>query len=319
MNEQFVKAIAEYAGKVGTDKAYAETIVRSIEPNRLTVDVFSAFMPVRELNVGDSLAVQTKRKSIRAYTMVPGTTHMASRLYGPNEVLSHALDRVIAKVRHSLWEVQSGEIGTAADIRDQLARALVEGIVKRVFLLIGSVWVDNATPRTSYHYASGGITETVLENMISTVGYFTSRVRAIVGTQLALRGVQSLAGVREYAASDNSRFIVPIAPVLEQWGLTGRVTTFRGVPIIELPQIFEESADNFFSPMLPNDRIYVIGDNVGEIVLYGPTEYQEHIDTGVEPADYVLSAWRQFGVMITKPEGIGYIRIPEPTLHYHRS
>lgn len=320
-DERFRRAIAEHAARAGIDqnRAFAETIVQSIDPNRLTLDVFSAFMPTRELRVGDSLAIQVKNKTVRAYTMVPGTTHLASRLYGPNEVMTYALDRVIAKISHNLWEVRSGEIGTVTEMRDELARTLVENIVNRVFNLIGTVWVSNNTPRTSYHYASNGITETILENMITTVGHFAGRVRAIVGTQLALQPVYKFAGVIERATANNTQYLLPIQPILEQWGLTGKVTSFRGVPIVELPQVFEYTSDNFYKSLLPNDRIYVIGENVGDIVLYGDTEFQEHLDTGVEPANYVLSAWRQFGLIITKPEGIGYIRVPEPTLHYHRN
>ena len=322
--ETLSRAVAEFAAKAGVDpqRAYAETIVQSIDPNTLTLEVFNAFLPVRQLNIGDSLAFHTRNKTVRAYTMVPGTTHLASRLYAPNEVITYALDRVIAKVRHNMFEVRSGEIGTAAEMRETLARTLIEAIVSRVFNYLGSIWVDNTTPRTSYHDASsGGITETILERMVSTVGYFTGRVRAIVGTQLALQPIYKFAGVFEYnvnSAATNERRLLPIQRLLDEYGLSGRVTTFRGVPIIELPQVFESTNDNFYRPLLPNDRIYVIGDNVGDVVLYGDVEFQEHIDTAVEPADYVLSAWRQYGIMITKPEGIGYIRVPNPTLHYHR-
>lgn len=87
------------------------------------------------------------------------------------------------------------------------------------------------------------------------------------------------------------------------------MSSFRGIPLVELPQIYKHTTDGFATPLLRTNEIQVIGDNAGEIILYGDTKTQEHTDTSVEPPEYSLAMWRGFGMVVDAPENIGLIRI----------
>lgn len=67
-------AIAELAKTAATvpsgKSAYAEMIVDTVNPNHLSLDVFSTFMPVRQFMPGD-MFVKRVRKGVRVRTMVP--------------------------------------------------------------------------------------------------------------------------------------------------------------------------------------------------------------------------------------------------------
>lgn len=57
------KVYAEKAETIGKSarSAYAETILELVNPNHLSLDVFSAFMPVEQLNPGDNLQRRVRK------------------------------------------------------------------------------------------------------------------------------------------------------------------------------------------------------------------------------------------------------------------
>lgn len=322
MDEQTRLAIAEVARTAGglndgQASAFAEMIVETIQPNRLTLDVFNLFMPTRSLNLGDSLAKRVSRRGFPVYSMVNGTTHLASVPVPPSQVMTYVLDTIITKVRQNLIEIRRGEIMTLQEMRTDMENSLVDEIIARVFTLIGSVW-NGSTSRTNYHDASsGGITDTILTNMMETVLYHAGNIRGIFGTRRALLPVYSFAGFTERTGTGASAATpMQVESIVEEWRRTGRVSSFRGTPLIELPQVFRRTADAYDEALIPEDRIYVIGDNAGEIILYGGTESQDHTDFSVEPADYVLALWRSFGMIVDRPENIGYIKVAQPSNQY---
>lgn len=64
--EQLKKALAERAATAGVPSAsqlsaFAELIVETINPNHITLEVFNAFLPTRQLNIGDQLVKKVSR------------------------------------------------------------------------------------------------------------------------------------------------------------------------------------------------------------------------------------------------------------------
>lgn len=322
MEQNKMLAVAELAKNAGKSadrrSEFAEMIVESIEPNRLTLDFFNMFMPTRALKVGDSLHKTVKNRGFPVYTFVPGTTHLASVPVPPREIMTYMLDSIITKVRQNSWELQRGEIATVEKLRSDMSDSLVDEMVSRIFNLISSVWTGS-TSRTNYHDASsGGIDATILTNMMETVLYYSGGVKAIVGTRRSLLPVYEMAGFTERTGTGaTAATVVPVDSIVEEWRRTGRVASFRGAPLIELPQVWKKEAGNYETRLVPEDRILVIGENAGEIILYGETEFQDHTDFSTEPADYVMAMWRSFGMIVDRPENIGYIKVAEPTNHYH--
>ena len=316
--DELTKALAAVAKDAGSSpagrSAFAELIIETIQPNRLTLDLFSAFLPTRSLNVGDSLVKRTSTYGLPVRTMVPGTNHPADQVALPRETYTYNIDYIIAKVRYSLWQLQRGEIVTVDSLKSEMQAAMIDELVTRITNLIASTWTSVNTP-SNYVTVSTAVTETALENMMETVLLYTGNIRAIVGTRAALLPVYKFAGLYEQVkllsstSTDSTPNVIPINSILEEWRLTGRIKSFRGAPLIELPQVFKRTYDGYDTKLIDDTKIMVIGDNAGEAVLYGGTEFQDSTDFTTEPPEYTMAMWRGFGCIIDNPYGIGIIKI----------
>lgn len=71
--DELKKVYAERAATIGTStrSAYAETIVELVNPNHVSLDVFSAFMPVEQLNPGDNITRRVRKGKYKVRSMVP--------------------------------------------------------------------------------------------------------------------------------------------------------------------------------------------------------------------------------------------------------
>lgn len=74
------RAIAEAAKSVDVKSkgksALAEIIVKTLNPNFLTLDLFSSFMPVTQLNPGDNVMHKVRKGKYPVRSMVPGSKHL---------------------------------------------------------------------------------------------------------------------------------------------------------------------------------------------------------------------------------------------------
>lgn len=315
MNETQQKALASIMRSIHTpegQKAFSALIYEIVTPNRLSLDVFNTFLPTRQLQVGDVLVKKLNTYGgIRARTMVPGTNHLADQMTFPKETYTYQIDYLIAKVRYSLWELQRAELWSIDDMRKEMASALIDELVVRIFALISSLWTAANTP--SNYLSTSALTETALETMIEQILYKAGDVRAIIGTRAALLPIYKFNGIFEHkvladgTTSNPNAFAVPA--ILEQWKRTGRLTDFRGIPLVELPQIFKHTADGYYTALLPANEIHVIGADAGEIILYGDVTTQEYTDDKTEPPEFAMSMWRGFGMVVDAPESIGIIKI----------
>ncbi len=323
--EQLKKSLAEVASTAALPapgkelSALAELIVETINPNHISLEIFNAFMPTRTLNVGDQLVKRVNTTGFPVRTMVPGTEHLSDPFYPPRLVVNYALDRIIAKMRMNLWELRRGELGTLDTFRAEMESGMIDELVARVYTLLSTVW-NGTTSRSNYVDAtSTGLTTTILDNMIETVLYRAGSVRAIVGSRAALLPIYKMGGVVEILPtnSQNTNGVIPLYDILSEWRRTGRLAQFRGIPLIEIPQIFRRTYNNYDTPLVDMTRVLVIGDNAGEIVLYGGTETQESTDLTTEPGDYVLAMWRQYGMIVDMVENIGVIKVADaPNVPY---
>lgn len=315
MTDEKLKALAAVAADVGRStsgkSAFSELIYETVQPNRLSLEIFNAFLPTRQLNVGDVLVKRLNNYGLPVRTMVPGTNHLADQVKLPQETYTYQIDYLIAKIRYSLWELQRAELFTLADLTREMESSIIDELVQRVFTLIGTVWNASNTPNN--FLSTSEITEAALETMIEHILLRAGNVRAIVGTRAALLPIYKFNGVFEHKTLADGTTSNPnafgIQSILEEWKRTGRLTSFRGIPLIELPQIYKRSIDGYNTPLLKIDEVHVIGDNAGEIILYGGTERQEHVDTSTEPPEYSLAMWRGFGMVVDQPENVGIIKL----------
>lgn len=307
---------AQDAGRTGRRTAYADLVVEVVQPNHLSLDLFSAFMPVTQMQPGDLRGRRVRRGRYPIRTMVPGSKHLTDVL-DFLEYQTFMFDRLIAGTSHSVWEIASGEVGTVDQMKNELRADLFDEIVSKVFSLLTTVWTASLTPNNYVDASGTGVTATALDNMIETLLAYTGQVRAIVGSRAALLPIYRFAQYREFVpTSPNVNGLVPIVDKLNEFSQNNKVSTYLGIPLIELPQVYRNRLPanatgglrDAGNRMIPTDKILVIGDQVGEIALMGGFEYQDYTDPTTQPANYVLHGWQGYGMIIDDVQSLGIIK-----------
>ena len=317
---EFKQAVAEVAKTAndarGYRTAYADLVIETVEPNHLSLDLFSAFMPTVQKNKGDQIGRRVRRGRYPIRTMVPGSKHLTDVL-SYQEFYTMMFDRLIAGTSHNVWEIQSGEVGTVEQMRTELRADLFDEIVSKVFSLLSTVWTAGQTPSNFLDQSGTGVTQTGLETMMETVLNYSGQVKAIVGSRAALLPIYKFAQYREFVltGTGTDRAAFPTA-ALDEFLRTMKVSTYLGVPIVELPQVYRNRLDaNTTSSwrgtgqrMIPTDKVLVIGGNAGQVVLMDGFEYQDYTDPTTQPANYVLHGWQAYGMIIDDVQQIGIIK-----------
>lgn len=318
--EQLKQAVAEKASTAGKAanlrSAYADVIMSIVEPNHLTLDLFSAFMPTVTMKPGDRPGKTVRRGRYPVRTMVPGAKHLTD-VTDFVEQMTYMFDRLIAGTSHSLWEIQNGEVGTVEQMRTDLRADIFDELVSRVFSLLTTVWTSSATPNNYVDASGTGVTATALDTVIETVLDHAGQVRSIVGSRRALLPLYTFAQFREFVLTGSvTDRGFGVTEAFNEFTNTNKVTTYKGIPVIELPQVYRNrfqanqtgTLRSVEQRMIPTDKILVIGNDVGKIALMGGTEYQDYTDPTTQPPNYVLHAWQAYGMLIEDVEGIAVIR-----------
>lgn len=312
-NKELHKAIAETAKTAGQSaskrSAYAELMIELIEPNHLTLELFRTFMPARQANLGDVPVKRVRRGRYPVQSMVPNTAHLVANPPDVQDYHTFIFDRLITGVRESTWNLENNPITTTENIRNGMRADLSDAIIAKIFSLLSTTW--NSTDTPSNYSTTANLTYAQLDTMIENVMYTAGDVKAIIGTRRAVRDIYEFAGFREYAyaAGGVNNIAYPVNPFLLEYLNTNRVSVYKGVPIIELPQVFRNRLPNLREALIPEDKILVIGADAGEILMYGDITYQDYTDMTVQPADYVLHGWMQYGLVVDMPENIGVIKL----------
>jgi hypothetical protein len=311
-NTELIKAVAEQAKTAGASptgkSAFAETIINMVEPNHLSLDLFNTFMPTRQANLGDTIIRRVRRGRYGVQTMVPGTNHLVSQPTDVQDYHSYIFDRLIGGARESVWNLRNGDLTTIDRIRQQLQWDLTDNLVSKVFSLLGSTWNSSDTPNN--YAVTTNLTYTILDTMIENLLLSAGSVKAIIGTRTALRNIYNFAGWREWNYMSGSGSIAyPVTPKLIEYLDTNRVSSYKGITLIELPQVFRNQLPNFREKLIPDNQIILVGQDAGEILMYGGVEYQDYTDMTIQPADYILNAWMSYGMIVDMPENIGVIKL----------
>lgn len=308
--EQLQKEVAQRAVLAGSgNKAYAELITTLVQPNHITLDIFSAFMPAVTRKEGDYFARKIRKGRFRARTMVPGANHLTDALIY-NAQFQYVFDRLIAGTSMNMMEVQKGELGTLEEIQREVRADLIDEVCSRVFNLLTSVWNATNTPLNYVNASSTGLTGTSLDTGMENTIEKAGNVQAIIGTRRALLPLYTFAGYREVTPTGaNTNGILPIDSVLLERFKTGSVSMYNGTRVIEIPQILENRLPTINRKLIRDDVVLLVGSNPGEIVLFGDPQDQEHIDTTKQPADYQYWTWQNFGLLIDRPEFMTVIKV----------
>ena len=311
MNESQLKAaIAEAAGNVHTEagkSAVAEIITKTVNPNFLTLDIFSSFMPTRRWMPGDNPMIKVRKGKYAVRSMVPNTNHLTSQVYRQDKQ-SFVFDQLIAGTSCNLYELRSGDLGTVAQMRRELRQSVEETIAVRVFNLLTTVWNSTDTPLNYTDATSTGITRTILDNMIEEVIERAGGVRAIMGARKALNPIYDFAtSVPVTVVTGQSGTAIP-TPQFTEFYTRNMISTYKGIPMVEIRQQFADVLPDVREKQIRTDVVLVIGEDPGQIALMGNFEYQDYTDFRTQPANYVLHGWQQYGLIVDAPDRIGVVQ-----------
>jgi|SRR3972149_255145 len=294
--KRILQALAALMKDRSQREALAEIIVEYVQPNHLTEEFTRGLLNTRRLSPGDSL-VKKVRKGIEVRTLVPGAVHLASEIT-ISERMNFILDGADVKVTANLWELERGEIGTVSDIRREMAAKLRDFYIVKLFTALTTVWNAVNTPN-NYTSVGGPITDTVLEAAIDWVNQNTSGVRAVIGMRSVMTPITKFGafwsdGTNVDASQD----------AIDEIRQTGRLGKYYGAPLLVVDPIYDNPEDyiNLFAPIA--DKVLVIGESVGEFILYGDVRTKQWEDMNPTPPQWMLELYQQFGMIIDNAQGI---------------
>lgn len=297
MNDEFKTAFASLARDKTQRDALAQLIVEYVDPRHITENVVGLFLNTRRMNPGDAL-VKKVRRGIEVHTLVPGSVHLANEITVADRV-NFMLDGADVKVRANEWELESGELGTVAEIRQEMLAKLSDFFVSRVFTCLSNIWNASNTPDN--YVAVANLNAAALRNAIDQINY-VSNVRAVVGTRRGLAPITEFGGFHTDGATT-----VAYNEGIREIYQTGWVGSWYGAPIVALEQVWNNLVD--YAPQIPNRYVLVIGDNVGEFITYGDVKWKQWSDMAPTPPDWYLELYQQFGLIVDNASGIYVIDI----------
>lgn len=294
--KQLKESIATLVRDRSKRDALAELITEYVQPNHITPDFVSMLLNSRSLNPGDAL-VKKVRKGIRVWTLVPGSIHLASEIT-TSERINYVLDGSDVKVGWNAWDMENGEVGTVESIRAEMAAKLKDHFQNKVFTALSSIWSVANTPN-NYISAGGPLTSTLLKNGIDYVNRTVGKVRAVVGARSILTPITTFGG---FWTDPSGAAYARLDPQLQEIMQTGWLGKWYGAPIVALDQVYDNPED--YTALIPEDKILIIGDNVGEFITFGEPKTKMWDDNRPTPPYTYLEMYQQYGLMIDNAQGI---------------
>lgn len=295
--EQEIQAALASVSKKDPE-ALAAMIVEVFQPQHIALDAIGLILNTRSLQPGDML-MKRCRKGITVRTLYPGAIHLSNEVTVEDRAW-YNLEGMDVKVHVSEWDLESGQIGTMAEIESEMRAKIRDYYINRVITLVSSLWTVANTPN-NYVSVGGPLTAAVLEAGIDEVNYRTGGVRAVIGVKRVMAPITKFAQYTPYVGAPNT-WGVPVPSAIEEVRRTGFVGTYYGTTIIGLDQQFDDPRTGL--PLLPEHAIAVIGNNVGEFITYGDIKSKSWTDWAPTPPVRFLELWSQFGMIIDRQEGI---------------
>jgi hypothetical protein len=272
----------------------AEILVEYVQPQHLTEEFTSRLLKTRRLKPGDSL-VKKVRKGIEVRTLVPGAVHLASEITVA-ERMNYVLDGADVKVTYNEWELESGEIGTVQEIRAEMAAKLKDFYINKLFTALSTVWSAANTPN-NYVSVGGAVTEAAFEAAVNRINNTAGGAKVAIGARSVMTPITKWGAF--WTDGSNTAEIPSSIEEIKQSGKIGR---YYGVPLLAVDQIYDNPDD--YNPLFPEDKILIIGENVGEFILYGDVKTKQWSDMNPTPPQWMLELYQQFGLIIDNALGI---------------
>jgi len=299
MDAELKQSVASLMKDAKQREAFSEMMVEYIDPQHITTDFVGLLLNARAMKPGDSL-VKKVRKGIRVHTLVPGSIPLSSEIT-VSERMNYILDGSIVSVTANEWELQSGELGTVDSIRNEMQAKLRDHFMNKVFTALTTIWTAVNTP-SNFTNIGSSVTKTALDDMIEHINQTTPGAKAIVGTRAALQPIMAFVGWDSFSSTN-----AMIDGIAEELRRTGWVGQYLGVPLVVVRQEYDNPED--YNKLIPEDKILVIGENVGEFVTFGGPQASEWTDPKPVPPQWYFRLYQQYGMIIDNAQGIGVLKV----------
>jgi hypothetical protein len=282
LSEEICKA---FEGGPESRSALAKKITKELQ-NDVDQRDLSGFIFDKEFIPLGTQVEWTLKGKMRVYWHEPGS--YAPRTAVVQKVFTMTTEMLSAHPEFEITQLRSGRYGTIADQATSAREAILGAINARVWnTLVGSVPTSGVI---NYAAAAGGITKTALDTAIT---YCNDQVgggaRAIVARQNLLDKILDFnINTYEVGVFDDAtkREIVQ----------TGKIRTYRGVPLIGLPQWKDAYGRNTIS----NSDIMVVGGGSGKFAVTQNLESMDDID--IDTLVWHMHMWTKVGVAVFFPE-----------------
>jgi hypothetical protein len=307
--------------------AYAEVITEYVDPVYLTLDLASTFMGTKEMKFGEVFRRRFKGK-YHVRQIVPGQITLGEQITVRDATLTYNLDILSAKAEYNTLELEHGGAAYEPEtVREDVRKALAERSLMRSWNALANIWTaSNASALTitgssfsNFIDAAGPLTSTALDNAIDHTNFWAGGVRTIIGTESALAPLTTFSQYRLISGPNSDNYVTldgrPAGTFrnVSPYSNAGGVESYRGVSnIVRVKQIMDNS-EYPPRPILPNDFVLVIGEDIGQFITYGGPQFKEFVDNRPTPPYWNYETWVQFGMMIWNAKGLTKIKVTSST------
>jgi hypothetical protein len=296
IKKEFAEAFAS-GGKDGLRQAVAEFIVEYINPGHVVPSFTEMLLGTRQLAPGDTI-VKRQRKYGKVYNFVPGSTPIAHEI-SVNDTVNYAKGFIQMSTTYNEWDLINGNIGTLADIISEMMNYVKDHYQNQMFASLAAIWTAANTPD---NYATMGgvqLTANALRAAIDRVNETAGGVRAVVGLRSVLTPTTTFGNFNVgytnnvyVGATDNVKEIME----------TGWLGQYYGAPIVALRQQYNNPRDH--AALLPTDKVLVIGEDVGEFLMFGGVKQSNKEIGDIIPPQYRQTLYQEVGMFIDNAEGL---------------
>jgi len=272
-------------------EAIANKIVKYISDSIDQRDLAALILPREFIPVGTS-AEYVVRGKLKAYWHEPGSYAPRTRMV--QKVFTVPTWMISAHPEYEISQLEAGRYGTAQDQVREAREAILGAINARIWnTLSGSI----ATTDRNYFASAAGLTKTALDNAISYVEDQVGGVSAIVGR------ANLLTPILDFGTTGSADTGVFDDATKSQVLKTGKIQSYRGVPLVPLPQW----RDGFGKLTISQNEILVVGRDIGKYVVNQELRSKDAID--VDTLVWHIHLYMKMGCAVFFPKRMAKINV----------
>ena len=288
ISEAFAEIVKEAMYSEEKRHAVAEKIVKFVQDDIQQKDLSAIILPRDFVPIGQTAEYAVPGK-IRVYWHEPGS--YAPRTQVTQKVFTIPVAMVSANPEYELGQLEAGRYGTIADQVRRASEALQGAINAKVWNTItGSIATTDANYST-VDTTGAHLVKAALDNAINWVeDQAGGGARAIVGRR------NLLYRILDFGTTGTTYTGAYSDQTLRDIDVSGNLTSYRGVPIVPLPQW----RDGFGAHTIKQDEIMVMGQDSGKYVVQQELRSRDAVDA--DTLIWNIHMYLRIGVGVFFPE-----------------